>query len=503
MSLKQMRQALGIYNHTGHDIEIYTILAAMSSIYAKQGFLSRAMDYAQRSLELAKEIEYPYGIAFSIGMIGTVEKEKGEAEAAIPYLTEAIQLMKGLDIQAEQAEFLVMKADAFRYQQAYDSATYMLYQALVIGQDIKSLRIVEEATRNLSKVFEGKGLQDSAFHYLKWYHQTQDSLNKQINLEQLNNLETEFEIRRKQDQIEALERQRRTDRITFYVFGLGLSFVLLIAVIWLLFVRYRTEAQTAELLGRKNQEIEQRNEQLSMANAELGEFAEVAISDLRKPLREIQQLFSEADQASDALPEVYKRLSLMDGVLTSLSMYAILGRQNPEVGPVDMNEIIADAIKLLPEDLRRQATRIHIKPLPAVHGQRPQLIQLIHQLLNNSIKYRAEAEPRIEIQGIPAGDMHLFSVRDNGKGMTSQEQEQAFNLFGAPKGPEGQGAKGIGLAVCRKIVEQHGGQIWVESRAEVGSTFYFTLPPALPGSLARGLSEGIPAATEVSVVKGA
>src|SRR6185503_5104316 len=115
------------------------------------------------------------------------------------------------------------------------------------------------------------------------------------------------------------------------------------------------------------------------------------------------------------------------------------------------------------------------EPLPTVQAERVMLMQVFQNLLANSIKYRGEQTPRIHVAAERSAEGWLFSVRDNGIGIHPQDAERVFGMFKRLHGPEIPGA-GIGLALCKKVVERHGGRIWVESESGQGSTFKFIIP---------------------------
>jgi light-regulated signal transduction histidine kinase (bacteriophytochrome) len=117
-------------------------------------------------------------------------------------------------------------------------------------------------------------------------------------------------------------------------------------------------------------------------------------------------------------------------------------------------------------------------PLPAVHGDPIQLGQLFQNLLSNAIKFRGAEAPRVEVSAVRDGPMVRFSVSDNGIGIAPEFQERIFVIFQRLHSRDEYPGTGIGLAICKKIVERHGGTIWLDSRPGEGTTFHFTLPPA-------------------------
>ncbi len=138
----------------------------------------------------------------------------------------------------------------------------------------------------------------------------------------------------------------------------------------------------------------------------------------------------------------------------------------------------------LRESIFQSGAIVTADSLPTVVADEVMLVQVFQNLIGNSIRYRGDAVPRIHISAVRAGERWMFSVRDNGIGLARADAERIFAMFGSLPGEEASGT-GIGLALCRKVIERHGGRIWVESEVGQGAAFRFTLPiyldSAVPG----------------------
>ena len=163
----------------------------------------------------------------------------------------------------------------------------------------------------------------------------------------------------------------------------------------------------------------------------------------------------------------------------------------------DCNSLVEEAANNLLAAVEESGARIEREGLPTVLGDRAQLVQLFQNLLANAVKFRSEAPPEVHVSAERKGEEWVFSVEDNGIGIETDRTQEIFKLFHRLQ-PELPGT-GIGLALCQRIVERHGGRIWVESRPGQGSTFFFTLPVSgagdegdtvVVGSLERSGSQG-------------
>jgi light-regulated signal transduction histidine kinase (bacteriophytochrome) len=156
--------------------------------------------------------------------------------------------------------------------------------------------------------------------------------------------------------------------------------------------------------------------------------------------------------------------------------YSRVGKGELTVEPTDLEAIVNRSLNDLNLAIRENNAQITVKPLPTVTANPQQMMQLFQNLIANALKFRGEAPPSILIQAELKHEEWLFSVQDNGIGIKPQYLERIFVIFQRLHSRDKYPGTGIGLAICRKIVERHGGRIWVESELGRGTTFYFTLP---------------------------
>lgn len=242
-----------------------------------------------------------------------------------------------------------------------------------------------------------------------------------------------------------------------------------------------TEVRRAEQLVKLNSELDERNRQLDS-------FAYVASHDLKEPLRGINNFSNflledcadQLDEQGLAYIRTMMRLTTrMETLLDSLLYYSRLSRADLSSRPLDMNAAVADAMELLVARIQESGAQIEVKgPLPVVRGDADRLGEVFSNLISNAIKYSDKKPPQIEIghrQASPE-DPPVFYVKDNGIGIAPEHQKLAFQIFKRLHGRDAYGGGvGAGLTIVRRIIERHGGSIWVESAIGQGSTFYFTL----------------------------
>jgi signal transduction histidine kinase len=237
---------------------------------------------------------------------------------------------------------------------------------------------------------------------------------------------------------------------------------------------------------RTEEEISRYAAILEKRNRELQRFAQIASHDLQEPLRMISsylqlierryrgRLDKEADEYIDYAVGGAKRLQAL--IMGISEYYQVMTRAKP-FRETDCETVLQQALDSLWQAVHNSGATVTHDPLPKVAGDGEQLVRLLRNLLENAIVYgKAGEPPRIHVSAERQGDEWLFSVRDNGIGFEPQYRERIFGIFQRLHGVGEYSGTGIGLAMCKRIVEDHGGRIWAESELGEGATFYFTLP---------------------------
>jgi len=231
--------------------------------------------------------------------------------------------------------------------------------------------------------------------------------------------------------------------------------------------------------------LRERTQELEMANKELEEFAFVASHDLKEPLRKISNFTGllekryrgKLDEKGDAyIHYVVDGAARMERLIDDLLTYSRIGRDSLFFESVPLETVLGQTLEDLQQGLQEAHARVAHDPLPVVRGSRPHLGQVFQNLIANAVKFRGDAPPRITISAKRKGSEWVISVRDQGIGFDQVQRDRIFEIFQRLHTRVEYPGTGIGLAVCKKIVEMHGGRIWAESEPGKGSVFYFTLP---------------------------
>lgn len=249
-------------------------------------------------------------------------------------------------------------------------------------------------------------------------------------------------------------------------------------------ISYRREYE--ESLRQLNQQLEASIRELATSNQELEQFAYVASHDLQEPLRMITSFLTQLEKKySDQLDkkaQQYIHFAVdgarrMRNIILDILQFSRVGKHEDELQPLDLAEIVAEVCVLQRQTITEKKAKVTQTQLPVLHTYRSPMLQIFQNLIGNALKYsKPDVAPVIQVTAKKQGDEWLFAVRDNGIGIGEEYYQKIFVIFQRLHLKSEYTGTGMGLAIVKKIVENLGGRIWVESVPDEGSTFYFTLP---------------------------
>jgi light-regulated signal transduction histidine kinase (bacteriophytochrome) len=238
-------------------------------------------------------------------------------------------------------------------------------------------------------------------------------------------------------------------------------------------------------LETANAHLQRTSAELARSNQELEQFAYVASHDLQEPLRAVTGYLGLIEkQLGDQLEDKVRHhvdgavqgASRMHTLITDLLALSRVGTRGHALQPAGLDAVLDQALEGLGASVRETGATIARDPLPILRVDASQMAQLFQNLIGNALKFRGERPPEIHVSAERKPDQWVLGVRDNGIGIESQYFERIFLIFQRLHTRKHYSGTGIGLAICKKIVERHGGAIWVESQPGQGSTFYFSIP---------------------------
>jgi light-regulated signal transduction histidine kinase (bacteriophytochrome) len=262
-------------------------------------------------------------------------------------------------------------------------------------------------------------------------------------------------------------------------------FLITVIILSALKIAYERKMQLIVDLKKAEEALEQKALDLVRSNAELEQFAYIAAHDLRGPLIVVESYINKLhkrykerldEEAERFIGEAIDGIGRMKLLINDLLSYAKAGTQGKKFERIDCTNALERAIANLKVEIEGRNAIVTYDRLPSVIADDTQMVQLFQNLIGNGLKFCRSGQPRIHVSAEDKDTAWVFSVRDNGIGIAPEDTDRIFEIFKRLHAGSAFSGTGIGLAICKKVVERLGGRIWVESELGKGATFYFSIP---------------------------
>jgi signal transduction histidine kinase/Tfp pilus assembly protein PilF len=440
LCLKYINEALNLYEQINSLKGIALCYNSLAGYYMQKKDNDKALEYNLKSLKLKEDFGDKNSIAISMNNIGVLYSDKGDMERAMDYFNRSLEIQEEIGNKHSIAMSHMFLGETCKRFKAYELGVTHLLQSIDVMKQLGTNLDLENAYKTLAETYECMGDYKNAYEIHKEYAQTREEV---LNIEKAKAIidtKAKFEVEKKDKE--------------------------------------------NEIYRLKNIEIEGYAHQLEISNNELKQFANVASHDLREPLRMISSymhlLATKLEGRIYDDERVFLNYALegskrMDALISDLLSLAKINANVTQV-QIDLNEIMTVVNYNLDAQVREKNAMIAINNLPVVMADKTHMVQLFQNLVSNAIKYNKNAQPLVKITANECEGGYEFEVADNGIGISDKDRKRIFEMFQRLHGRDEYNGTGIGLAICKKIVDRLKGRIWIEESDLGGSSFKFFIP---------------------------
>jgi signal transduction histidine kinase len=456
---------------------ISSVLFDYGKVLNAAGDYDGAIAKYQSSLDSCRASNFKPLIARTLFYMADTYTEKGDYVTAQRYFEDCSKYEDFIALKSS-AELNSKLGDLYIRQQQWDKAKEVLEKSFAIADKHNYKDLKKEVAGDLAIVFQQLNDYVSAYQYMNIASSLKDTLYNEAQSKGITELQMKYDTEKAEKQIQALKLKQTQTLLTF-----GGLFLLATILSSIYVIRLRGKNNKA--LQQKNIQIEDQNRLLIEKNEALEQFAYAAAHDLKEPLRNIGSFVSLIqrrytaqldDAAREYMTYITTAVKRMNDLLSGLLNFSELTAEKATFENVKLSEIISivkDNLKLSIDE--KKAIIEYNEPLPTVPIMQMHIIQILQNLIGNALKF-VDGQPLIKIQASDNFDHVLLTISDNGIGMDKAYETKVFRLFHRlDKNREYEG-NGIGLTICKNIVEKYGGKIWYESELGVGTRFFIYLP---------------------------
>jgi len=484
---KYQMDALKYYSDINDSTGLMSVYYDLGANFAGQDQSELALKNYEKGIELARIQNNPKMTILGITAIGGTYASMNDFEKALKYSSESIELAELLNDKEELGWASINRGYILGRIERFEESKYYLQKAYDLSFQIGNKLLTAYSLEQLSDIKIQQNDIDSALEGLDETYQIYQELGQNS----MANLKQDFEIHKmeRENQIALLKKDQELSNAKNYatiaiICAAGLILMLLLS---LMYIKNKSAIEKNDLLSAKNAEILRQNEFLATSNQDLEKFAYIISHDLKEPLRNINgftkllmrklkkhNLDHEVAEYSNFITNGTRQMEeLLSGLLEYSKINANRGAKKL-ISAQDNAVRVVDNLKI---QLSENNCKLELGNLPDVHFRSAQLTQLFQNLIANAIKFsKKDVENNISVGAEELENDYRFFVKDNGIGIDSEYVKDIFVVFKRLNNRKSYSGSGIGLATCKKIVEEHGGKIWVISTKNEGSCFYFTVP---------------------------
>lgn len=452
-----INQHLKVVNDYVAQIDNYTLTVLYHNIggtYMSLGQDEKAIYYYLKGLEMAKNEGIHKLEAIILYEISKIYADKN-LEKALAYIDETKRVLETYNIASGIEMHTINLAEIYFKQGKIKDALAKGLKSLDLCRKVQNKKTLVRVYRLLSNAYKALEQYKEALEYHELFHELQHQLHQEMRKKQTLDLEIRYETKEKEQQIKLLT----------------------------------TGMELQKLELKHTRKVAQQNELIKQANQEIKQFTYAVSHDLKEPLRMIgsftkiigRKVSKQGDEKLDEyMNYVHEGVQRMEEMLSGMLNYARIGKYSGLQDEIDLNRTIADVLLNLRVRVAESQAEVSYEYLPSIKTNKTLIAQLFQNLVGNAIKFSKEGvQPIVNIFSIDEEERVVIAVQDNGIGIPEKHQEEVFGLFSRLHTRDKYEGSGIGLAMCKKIIQILQGEIWLESQENVGTTFYIAIPKVI------------------------
>ncbi|MEL7534717.1 MAG: tetratricopeptide repeat protein [Bacteroidota bacterium] len=488
---------------------ISVLSANLGVAHESKGDYEMALTFYEQSLEIKQRLKNPDPAIGMLANIFGIYSTMGNLPLAEQYYQQAWQLALQNESASWQQDLLSRYAGHLESLGRVKEATNLYDQSLGLAKQLQDQEATIQLLKKLAELKSAEGDFKRAYYLQTEFERYQDSLHNIRMNEKIDDLEQRFELERRlensKQELSSLQSESSNRQVQLYL-SLVAVFLTILGIIALL-SRYQIKqkahlalSQQHTLLELKNQEIQSQNSLLAeqsqsirtqnrllqQSNADLEQFAYAASHDLREPLRTIRaymQLLEKRyapkldEPALEFIHFAADGAARMDELLQDLLKYSRIGRSGLQPERINLDQVLQKVVRNLDKQIMDTQAVVSISPMPEIEGYEAEINLLFQNLISNAIKFhRKGVNPEIKVSVSAMASNYLFRISDNGIGIPAEFKDAIFTLFQRLHARNEYEGTGIGLALCKKVVKSHLGEIWLDPAVTEGTTFCIQLP---------------------------
>lgn len=487
-ALSFYRKSLYIFKQIKDTLNYSSSLLNYGEMYRKNKQLDSAMVYFYESRNLYAIISYEIGLAYCYGNLGLVYAEQGQHQLAEKNMNQAIAILEKLGDRYPIAVYQTSLADIYAQRKEYSRALQYAHSSLTIGMEEGLKEQARDASLKLSTLYKSAGNSDQAYIYLHQYIAYRDSINNEEIIRKMADLRTEYEVAKKQTEVDMLNKRSQINRVIAWSAMLIIALLLILTIALMKITRIKDRA--VRVVRQRRRVMTAQRNQLDELNKMKDHFFSIISHDIRGPISNFQgmsgliRMMAESHdvnglkQLGSMIENSSKEVSsLLDNLLEwALSQEGKMPYEPEEASLCELAQSNIDIMKNMAAAKRIQLITSFDEDVN-VWVDRNSASTIIRNLLNNAIKFTPD-EGSVTLSIMREGSMGVVSVQDTGIGIPQSTMESLFTFKGKRSrwGTKGEKGIGLGLTLAHEFAELNQGSISVESEEYKGTTFKVRLP---------------------------